>query len=110
MNKKIYIETLIALLVKEQSRGAKSVLLEGSITSLVETDTTKEVLVTSVGETNSDEVSAYVEKSKIIQKIADELEKSTKTTWTRSGIDDWSDHANKMKNVIRTSLPILRVL
>lgn len=111
MKKKVKIDDLIILLESEKSLGAKTILLEGTIYSLIQTDPAKEQLITSDAEQmTSNKPSAFIEKSKVIQKIATELELSTKTGWTSGDLEDWSNHAKKMKSVINTSLPILKLM
>lgn len=52
----------------------------------------------------------FVEKSKVIQKIVENLEVSTKKDWEMGYIDDWAEHAKKMKAQIKASVNLLKLM
>lgn len=48
--------------------------------------------------------------SEIIGVIADRLQDSTMVGWSTGGIEEWADHANRMKDTIRSVVPVLKVI
>jgi|WetSurMetagenome_2_1015567.scaffolds.fasta_scaffold745571_2 hypothetical protein len=52
----------------------------------------------------------FIEKSKVIQKIVENLDNSTKTTWTSGYLDDWSAYAKKMKAEIVDAINLLKLM
>lgn len=48
--------------------------------------------------------------TEILNNIATQLEQSTNTGWTSGYLDDWADHAKKMKQMIKTTVPLLKIV
>jgi len=48
--------------------------------------------------------------SQVLDSIIDSLNDSTETEWSRAGLSDWSQWACRMRDVIRTSTPILKTV
>lgn len=49
-------------------------------------------------------------QKQIIRDIANTLDKSTITTWDRGDLEDWTTYGRRMKNVIKTTTPILNTI
>ena len=49
-------------------------------------------------------------EKEILKNVSNELEASTKTSWSSGGIEEYSSWARKMRTTIQTVVPILRTI
>ena len=46
----------------------------------------------------------------VLKTVISNLTTAKKTTWDKGGIDDWYDHAMKMRAAIQNNIPMLQAL